>query len=86
MYEVAGGGTGYVRVWKEDKVMEAKLWRTSAVCKSLQQQMGLQIQRFELKCFCLKREQWGKDKLTRMSIKTLMKMAMVEAQVPHKVT
>ena len=34
-------GSDGVRVWKEDKGMEAKPWRTFAVCKRLQQQMGL---------------------------------------------
>ena len=48
--------------------------------------MGMWTQRFEVKCFHLKREQWGKDKLTEMSVKSLMALAVVEAQVPQKVT
>ena len=79
-------GLDGVRVWKKGKGMEAKPWRTSAVCKSLQQQTGVWMQRFKVKCFRLKREQWGKNKLTRMSTKTLTAIVVVEAQVPHKVT
>ena len=54
--------------------------------KSLQQQTGLWMHTFEVKCFHLMREQWGKDQLTRISIKILMAMVVVEAQVPHEVT
>ena len=75
-----------VRVWRENKGIEAKPWRTCALCKKLQEQMGMWTQRFEVKCFHLKREQWGKDKLTEMSVKSLMALAVVEAQVPQKVT
>ena len=75
-----------VRVWGENKGIEAKPWRTCALCKKLQEQMGMWTQRFEVKCFRLKREQWGKDKLTEMSVKSLMALAVVEAQVPQKVT
>ena len=49
-------GPDGVEVWKEDKGMEAKLWRACAVCKSLQQQTCLWTQRFEVKCFHKKRE------------------------------
>ena len=44
------------------------------------------MQRFKVKCFWLKREQWSKDKLTTMSTKTLTAIVVVETQVPHKVT
>ena len=40
----------------------------------------------EIKCFYKEREQCGRDKLTKSSIKTFMAIAWVEIQIPPKIT
>ena len=75
------------RFLKEDRYSEAKLGSTCAECKIIQQQMCLQMHRFEVKYFHKKREHWGRDKLNYMSsIITLMAIVVAGAQVALKVT
>ena len=40
----------------------------------------------EIKCFHKEWQQWGRDKITAMSIKTFMAIAWVGIQMPHKIT
>ena len=42
--------------------------------------------RRDLKCFHEEREQWRREKLLKMSIKTLMAIAVVGTQVPQKIS
>ena len=70
------GGVEGARVWKEEKGMDVKPWRLCALCKELQRQVRMWTQRFEVKYFHLKREQWGKAKVTEGSVKSMMALAM----------
>ena len=80
-------GPDGTKVLKEDRYWKGKVGGTCAVCKMIEQQMCLQMQRFEVKCFHKEREHWGSDKLTYMgSTITLKAIAVVGAQVPMKVT
>ena len=40
----------------------------------------------EIKCFHKERQQWRRDKITVTSIKTLMAIAWVGIQMPHKIS
>ena len=48
--------------------------------------MRLLTELIEIKCFHKEREQRGRDKLTKMSVKTLMAKPLVGIQVPQKIT
>lgn len=67
-------------ILKEEQLVEAK------ITERLQNQMRLWTQRLKIKCFHEKREQWGREKLLKMSIKTLMAIAVVGTQVPQKLS
>ena len=56
------------------------------VCKKVQDQVRPWTRRIEVKCFHKEKEQWGRDKLTKSSIKTLMAIAWVEIQMPKKIS
>ena len=72
-------------VLKKEELVEAKIRDSCAVCKRLQYQMHLWVQRLEIKCFHKEREHWGREKLTKMSVKTLMAIAIAGVQVPRKI-
>ena len=40
----------------------------------------------EIECFHKERQLWGRDKITATSIKTLMTIAWLGIQMPHKIT
>ena len=54
-------------------------------CKNLQHQVQLWAKQIEVKCV-KDREQWGRDRITKMSIKTVMAIAWLEIQMPRKIT
>ena len=54
------------------------------VCKNLQHKVRLWTRQIEIKCFHKEKQQWGRDRITAMSIKTLIGIAWV--QMPHKIT
>ena len=55
------------------------------VCKIVQHQVQLWTREIEIKCFHKEREQWGREKITASSIKTLMAMGWAGIQMPHKI-
>ena len=55
------------------------------VCKNVQHQMQLWTSAIEIKCFHKEREELGRDKIRASSIKTLMAIAWVGIQMPHKI-
>ena len=59
---------------------------TAEYAKNLQHQVRLWTRKIEIKCFHKERQQWGRDRITEMSIKTLMAIAWVEIQMTHKIT
>lgn len=73
-------------ILKEEQLVEAKITGNCFVCKRLQNQMRLWTQRLKIKCFHEEREQWRREKLLKMSIKTLMAIAVVGTQVPQKIS
>ena len=56
------------------------------VCKNLQHQVRLWTRQIEIKCFHKEKQQWGRDRITEMSMETLIALAWVEIQMPHKIT
>ena len=55
------------------------------VCKFVEHQVQLWTREIEIKCFHKEREQWGREKITASSIKTLMAMGWTGIQMPHKI-
>ena len=56
------------------------------VCKNVQYQVRLCTRQMVIKCFHKERQQWGRNKITATSIKTLMAIAWVAIQMPHKIS
>lgn len=73
-------------ILKKEQLVEAKITDNCFVCKRLQNQMRLWTQRLKIKCFHEEREQWGREKLLKMSIKSPMAIAVVGTQVPQKIS
>ena len=60
-------GTG---VLKEEQLVEARILDNCAVRKRFQHQMGLWLKRLEARYIRKEREHLGKEKVTKMSLKT----------------
>ena len=56
------------------------------MCKSVQHQVQLWTKDIEIKCFHKEKEQWGRDKITVSSLKTLMAVVLAGMQMPHKIS
>ena len=56
------------------------------VRKNVQYQVQLWTRDMEIKCFHKERQQWGRDKITASSIKTLMAIAWVRIQMLHRIS
>ena len=56
------------------------------VCKNLQYQVRLWTRQMEIKYFHKERQQWGRDKVTATSIKTLMAIVLVGIEMSHKIS
>ena len=56
------------------------------VCKIVQHQVQLWTREIEIKCSHKEREQWGRNKITALSIKTLMTIAWAGVQMSQRTT
>ena len=70
---------------KEESLLETKIEKWT-VCKKLRHQVQLWTKCMEIKCFHKERERWGRDRSTKISIKTLMAIGLVGIQMPQKIT
>ena len=55
------------------------------VCQVVQHQVQLWTKEFEIKCFHKESEQWGRDRKTVGSFKTLMAIAWARIQITNKI-
>lgn len=67
---------------KEESLLEAKI-ENWTVCKKLRHQVQLWTKRMEIKSFHKERD---RDRSTKISMKTLMAIALVVIQMPQKIT